>query len=275
MRYTEARLTEVADGDAGRHRRGRGRFPPHLRRRGIRTRRAARRVSQPAGERRRRHRGRHGDLDPAAQRRRDLRRGDPSDPAPGSHHRRSAAPHARPGFPHRRRAGRGPRRHPVRLRNRPRRLPPAREMGSGTRQARHLADRRHGNPLPGAEGEADRADRPAAGGKEAAAAGRCARRKRREDPPGAGTAHPRRRAGSADGDRVPRHRAGNALPAQHERAGRDAHAAGDVAGGSAARLARSSARGAGPPQQRIGWRRSTGASRCWTAICWSISTSTR
>ena len=67
------------------------------------------------------------------------------------------------------------------------------------------------------------------------------------DPPGAGTAHPRRRAGSADGDGVPRHRAGNAFPAQHERAGRDAHAAGDVAGRGAARLARSSARGAGAP----------------------------
>ena len=30
MRYTEARLTEVAAGDAGRHRRGRGGFPPDL-----------------------------------------------------------------------------------------------------------------------------------------------------------------------------------------------------------------------------------------------------
>ena len=33
--------------------------------------------------------------------------------------------------------------HPDRLRNRPRRLPPAREMGGGAGQARHLADRRH------------------------------------------------------------------------------------------------------------------------------------
>ena len=30
MRYTEARLTEVAERAARRHRRGRGRFPPHL-----------------------------------------------------------------------------------------------------------------------------------------------------------------------------------------------------------------------------------------------------
>ena len=47
--------------------------------------------------------------------------------------------------------------------------------------------------------------------------------------PGAGAEDARRRARSADGDAVPRHRAGVALPAEHERAGCDAHAAGDVA----------------------------------------------
>ena len=41
--------------------------------------------------------------------------------------------------------------------------------------------------------------------------------------------------------------AGNALSAEHERAGCHAHAAGDVAAGGAARLARSSPRGAGAP----------------------------
>ena len=35
----------------------------------------------------------------------------------------------------------------------------ARQVGGGEGQARHLADRRHRNPLSGAEGQADRADR--------------------------------------------------------------------------------------------------------------------
>ena len=39
-----------------------------------------------------------------------------------------------------------------RLRDRARRLPRARQMGGREGQARHLADRRHRNPLPGAEG---------------------------------------------------------------------------------------------------------------------------
>ena len=69
------------------------------------------------------------------------------------------APHAGPGLSHRRRAGGGRGRDPRRLRDRPRRLPPAREVGGGEGQARHLADRRHRNPLSGAEGQADRADR--------------------------------------------------------------------------------------------------------------------
>ena len=81
MRYTEARLTEVAqamlagidedavdfrptyDGEESEPVVLPGAFP------------------EPAGQRRGGHRGRHGDLDPAAQRRRDLRRRDPPDPA--------------------------------------------------------------------------------------------------------------------------------------------------------------------------------------------------
>ena len=67
MRYTEARLTEVAslllegiDEDAVD-------FRAELRRHDQRAGRAAGGVSQSAGERLARHRGRHGDLDPAAQ----------------------------------------------------------------------------------------------------------------------------------------------------------------------------------------------------------------
>ena len=129
--------------------------------------------------------------------------------------------HARPGFPHRRRAGRGRGVDPGRLRDRPRRLP---------RCARkwEVEKGKHGTwqivvteiPYQVQKSQADRADRPAAGGEETAAARRRARRKHRGRPPGAGAEDPRRRAGSADGDGVPRHRAGNPLPAQHERAGR-------------------------------------------------------
>ena len=45
MRYTESRLTEVAEALLGRHRRGRRRFPPDLRRRGPRSRSSCRRAS--------------------------------------------------------------------------------------------------------------------------------------------------------------------------------------------------------------------------------------
>ena len=75
MRYTEARLTEVArlllegiDEDAVD-------FRPNLRRPGRGADRAAGRLPEPARQRLAGHRGRHGDLDPAAQRRRTLRRG--------------------------------------------------------------------------------------------------------------------------------------------------------------------------------------------------------
>ena len=118
-----------------------------------------------------------------------------------------------------------------------------------SRQARHLADRRHRNPLPGAEGQTHRAGRATSGRAQTAAARRHPRREHRRDPPGAGTEDPQRRSRDADGNRVPRHRAGDALSAEHERAGRHAHAARDGAAGGAAQLAGPSARGAGPPIQ--------------------------
>ena len=61
--------------------------------------------------------------------------------------------------------------------------------------------------------------------QEAAAARRRARRKRRGRPPGAGAEDAAPSSRSADGEPVPRLRAGNPLPAQHERAGRRPHAA--------------------------------------------------
>ena len=78
-RYTEARMTDVArllldgiDEDGVE-------FRAQLRRPVERAGRAARRISEPARQRRAGHRGRHGDLDPAAQRRRALRRRAASD----------------------------------------------------------------------------------------------------------------------------------------------------------------------------------------------------
>ena len=151
-----------------------------------------------------------------------------------------AGAHAGAGFSDRRRAGGGQGVDPVRLRNGARRVPPAGEMGGGERQARHLADRGHRNPVSGAEGKADRADRAVAGGAETAAARRRARRKHRDRAAGAGAEDARRRTGSADADAVPCHCAGDAVSAEHERAGCDAHAAGDVAAAGAAGVARSS-----------------------------------
>ena len=58
----------------------------------------------------------------------------------------------------------------------------ARALGKRRRRARRLSDRRHRNPLSGAEGQADRAHRRIAGAEEAAAAGRCSRRMRRRHP---------------------------------------------------------------------------------------------
>ena len=51
------------------------------------------------------------------------------------------------------------------LQDRPRRLPRARPLGDRGPGPRHLGRRRHRNPLPGAEGAADREDRRAAGGQ--------------------------------------------------------------------------------------------------------------
>ena len=74
MRYTESRLTKISADAARRHRQGHRRFPGQLRQPRPRTDGSAGQVSQPSGQRRRRHRGRHGDQHPAAQSRRSHRR---------------------------------------------------------------------------------------------------------------------------------------------------------------------------------------------------------
>ena len=73
MRYTEARLSGRRFGNARRFETRYRRLCPHVRRSAERTNRSAQQISQPVGERIRRHRGRHGHQHPAAQSHRDLR----------------------------------------------------------------------------------------------------------------------------------------------------------------------------------------------------------
>ena len=88
------------------------------------------------------------------------------------------------------------RRHAVRhgrdLSHRPRLVPRARPLGQGGSRPRQLAHRRHRDPLCGAEVAPDREDRRAAAGEEAAAARRRARRIRRGHPRRSGAARARR-----------------------------------------------------------------------------------
>ncbi len=249
MRYTECRLTEAAqllldgiDEDAVD-------FSAHLRRRRGRAGRAAGRLPEPAGQRLHRHRGRHGDLDPAAQRRRADRRLPDAAGPPGGDHRRADGEGSGSGLPDRRRHRRV---EPVAagsLRDRPRRRAHPRPLDQGGHRPRHLADRRHRDPLPGEEGRPRRADRRPDRGQAGPAAGRRQRRVGRGHPPGAGAARPHRRAGALDGEPVQALRPREPLPDQHERARRQGDAAGDGAEGGAAGLPRPSPRGDRPARQ--------------------------
>ena len=67
MRYTEARLTRARRRDAARHRQGHGRLRAQLRRVAPGADGPAGALPEPAGQRLRRHRGRHGHQHPAAQ----------------------------------------------------------------------------------------------------------------------------------------------------------------------------------------------------------------
>ena len=68
MRYTECRLERLSSRAARRHRQGNRRFPvPNYDEKELRADGAADARSEPAGQRLRRHRGRHGDQHAAAQ----------------------------------------------------------------------------------------------------------------------------------------------------------------------------------------------------------------
>ena len=153
-------------------------------------------------------------------------------------------------------------------------LPAARALGGRGSRARPVADRRHRDPLPGAEGQADRADGGADQPQEGADPGGRARRERRGHPRRAGAAGADGRSGGADGDAVQGERSRDALRHEHERADRRAHAAGLDAEGGAAGVPRPPARGAAAARRGSGWRRSTRGWRCWKACSSPTSTST-
>ena len=80
--------------------------------------------------------------------------------APGRPRREAARLRPGPGLPDRRHHHRAARRDQGGLPHRPRQLPAARALGGRGPRPRHLAGRRHRDPLPGAEGQADRAASP-------------------------------------------------------------------------------------------------------------------
>ena len=160
-------------------RRGRfGRLARQLLGRHPRADRHAVRGSEPARQRRAGHRGRHGDLDPAAQHRRTLRRGALSHRPSGRRRRSGGRVRAGSGLPDRRRRHRLQGRDHRHLPRRSRRLPSARALDEGGYRPRRLGRGRQRDSLRGPEVAADRRDRQSAQRAQAAAARRRARRVR-------------------------------------------------------------------------------------------------
>ena len=168
-RYTEARMTEVArllldgiDEDGVEFRAnydGQSKEPV----------RAARRVSQPARQRRPGHRGRHGDLDSAAQRRRALRCRAASDRQARGEVEDAVEMGQGSGFPDRRHHRQFQGKHRRGLHDRARLVPHPRQMATGRGRARHLGHCHQRNSLAGAEVAAGREDRRTAQRQETAA----------------------------------------------------------------------------------------------------------
>ena len=154
-----------------------------------------------------------------------------------------------PGFPDRRQGRRRARRDRFGLCDRPRQLPRQGDLVD-REGAAGLVDRDcPRNPVPGGQGQVDRADRPAHRRPQAADPRRRPRRIRRRDPHRHRAAQPHGRAGPADGQPVPPDRPRNAGAAQPQRARRHPHAAGDGPQPGADRMARLPDRGAGQPRE--------------------------
>ncbi len=237
----------VRQAPARRHRARHGGPAPQLFGRQGGAGRAAGGLPEPARQRRAGHRGRHGDLHPAPQHRRALRRGAP--PRRASRGRRSGARRlrARAGFPDRRRLRRGRGLDRRKLPDRPRLLPAARPLGDRAGRARRLGGGRHRGPLRGAEVAADRAAGRGDQREEDAARRRRARRIGRGRARRHRAAKPLGRGRGDDGAPVPADGARGARAPQHERAGRRRRAARRRAEGSAAAVARPPPRRSGAP----------------------------
>ncbi len=118
--------------------------------------------AEPARQRRAGHRGRHGDVDPAAQHRRTLRRGALPHRSSRRRGRSARGVHAGPGFSHRRNRHRRKVRDSRDLPRRPRRLSSARALDEGGGGPRRLGRGRDPNSLWRAEVAIDRGDRQTA-----------------------------------------------------------------------------------------------------------------
>ncbi len=171
------------------------RLAPELRRRALRARRPAGALPEPPRERRDGHRGRHGDVHPAAQPGRGPRRGHRGRGRP---RRRSAQDDQGPGLPD----GRAPPRRQARdaraLRDRPGHAQAARRVGGRGGAARRPDDRGHVDPVRAGKGRARLENR---------------RRHHRAPPP-----RPRGRARRVDGRRAdrPRDQARHGSRARHD-----------------------------------------------------------
>ena len=267
MRYTEARLTAAAGDLMAGLDEGTVAFRADLQWRGGGARGLPGPVPQPARQRRRRHRGRHGDLDPAAQcRRADRRRRPPDRRSPDAGDAALMAHVKGPDFPTGGKVVDGP--EAIAL---------AYATGRGSFRVRARWSIEKGPqgawtavvteiPYQVAEGQADRADRPADRRQEAADPRRRPRRIRRRDPHRHRAAQPHRRAGAADGQPVPPDRSRDPGAAQPQRARRAPHAAGDGAARGAAAHGSPSRSRCWSTARTTGWRRSPTGSSCSTAI---------
>ena len=158
MRYTESRLTKIAQTLLDDIDKDTVDFQPNYDNREKEPSVLPAKFPEPSGQRRRRHRGRHGDQHPAAQSRRSHRRLRGADRQSRARHRRSHQHHSGSGFPDRRHHPRTPG-HPLGLSPRPRLDRDARQGHDRHHPQGSRSDHHHRNSLPGEQGHHGRAHR--------------------------------------------------------------------------------------------------------------------
>ena len=168
-RYTEARLESLAESMMTDLDKDTVDFRPTFDETNDEPDRPADAVSEPAGQRLDRHRGRHGDEHPAAQHARGDRRRAGRDRTPARADGRTFpgcdAGHSRTRLPLRRRHRR-PRGHRAGVPRGPRWLHTARQGNvRGIKEGRTRRHRHHGDPVPGQQGEPGRPKSPSSCGK--------------------------------------------------------------------------------------------------------------